>query len=344
MRSRLHHRVGLGALPATLAAALACAPADDATPVDLSADYDGLVLTDAPSAVAHLAWHTPRADCPLAYRVRIDETFPPGLAEFLHAQEEHSQSLLVLGWGLQSSRGSADSGSRDMSAEQWSEGPVPKDMPFAGQLMFRGPKSSGRELLREWAASAELVGPASPDAACYERTWDPVEDALALAFPQLPGRRARVGEVWRGARVEGRCNRSSCVDPDSGAGGAAAHERPCATMSWRERLDGVYTLAGPGGEATTVAQIAGFWSDGQPLDKGVWTERTVLVDTGHGRPLRAEVFVHHNFTGIERHVVIDAVDACPGGLVAAGWAAPAAIVDERAALTAALERATHRKR
>ncbi|MFY0536346.1 hypothetical protein [Nannocystis pusilla] len=56
------------------------------------------------------------------------------------------------------------------------------------------------------------------------------------------------------------------------------------------------------------------------------------------------MFVHHNFTGIERHVVIDAVDTCPGGLVAAGWAAPQTVVDERAALTAALERATHRKR
>ncbi|MDC0718030.1 hypothetical protein [Nannocystis bainbridge] len=338
MRSRLLHRVGLRALPASLAA-LACAPVDDAIPVDLSADYDGLVLTDAPSAVAHLAWHAPRADCPLAYRVRIDETFPPGLAEFLHAQPERSESLLVLGWGVQST---ADR--ENMTEGQGSQGPVPKGRPFVGQLTYRGPKSAGRELLREWAASAELVGPGSPDAACYERTWDPVEDALALGFPQLPGRHTRVGEVWRGARVEGRCNRSACVDPESGAGGAAAHERPCATMSWRERLVGLYALAGAGGEVTTVAQIAGFWSDGQPLDKGVWSERTVLVDADHGRPLRAEVFVHHNFTGIERHVVIDAVDTCPGGLVAAGWAAPQAVVDERAALTAALERATQRKR
>ncbi|MBZ5708242.1 hypothetical protein [Nannocystis pusilla] len=340
MRSRPHHRatVRLRALSATLAAALACAPADDATPVDLSTEYDGLVLTDAPNAVAPLAWHAPRADCPLAYRVRIDETFPPGLAEFLHVSEEHSLSVLVLGWGF------GTTGPEDMPEGQWSEGPVPKDRPFAGQLMFRGPKTSGRELLREWAVSAELVGPASPDAACYERTWDPVEDALALAWPQLPGRRTRVGETWRGARVEGRCNRSSCVDPDSGAGGQDAHERPCATMSWRERLDGLYTLTGPSGQVTTVAQIAGFWSDGQPLDKGVWSERTALVDADHGRPLRAEVSIHHNFTGIERHVVIDAIDTCPGGLVAAGWTAPQAVADERAALTAALERATSRKR
>ena len=140
MRSRPHHRatVRLRALSATLAAALACAPADDATPVDLSTDYDGLVLTDAPNAVAPLAWHAPRADCPLAYLVRIDETFPPGLAEFLHVSEEHSLSVLVLGWGF------GTTGPEDMPEGQWSERPVPKDRPFAGQLMFRGPKTSGR--------------------------------------------------------------------------------------------------------------------------------------------------------------------------------------------------------
>lgn len=320
------------ALPAALAAALACAPADDAAPLDLSAEYEGLVLTDAPSAVAPLAWHAPRADCPLAYRVRVDETYPPGLAEFLHVSEEHSESTLVLGHGLAS-------GSQGMSEETWPEGPIPEDSPFVGQLTFRGPKTSGRELLREWAASATLVGPASPDAACYERTWDPIEDALALGWPALPGRKTRVGEVWRGARVEARCNRSACVDPDSGAGGAAAHELPCATMSWRERLDGIYALG-----AARVAQIASFWSDGQPLDKGVWSERVALVDVDRGRLLRAEVAVHHNFTGIERHIVIDAIDTCPGGLVAAGWVAPEKVVAERDAVAAALERATSRKR
>lgn len=335
MRARQLHR-RLRALPATLSAALACAPVDHASPLDLSAEY-GLVLTDAPNAVAPLAWHAPAADCPLAYRVRVDETFPPGLEEFLHTKEEHSSSVLVLGSRFLSAP-------KNMSGETWHEGPVPEDKPFAGQLVFRGPKTAGRELLREWAASATLVGPASPDAPCYERTWDPVEDALALGFPALPGRRVAVDEVWRGARVEGRCNRSACVDPATGAGGEEAHERPCATMSWRERLDGLYTLGGPAGDAALVAQITSFWSDGQPLDKGVWSERVALVDVLRGRLLRAEVTVHHNFTGIERHVVIDAVDGCPGGLVAAGWAAPAAVVDERDNLKAALERAAHRKR
>jgi hypothetical protein len=305
-----------------------------ALPAFLSAEY-GLVLTSAPNAVAPLAWHAPAAECPLAYRVRVDESFPPGLEEFLHTKEEHSSSLLVLGHKFLP---------RSRAPETWHEGPVPRGKPFAGQLMFRGPRTGGRELLREWAVSTTLVGPASPDAPCFERTWDPVEDALALGFPALPGRRVAVDEVWRGARVEGRCNRSACVDPETGAGGEAAHERPCATMSWRERLDGLYTLTGPAGEEALVAQIASFWSDGQPLDKGVWSERVALVDILRGRLLRAEVTVHHNFTGIERHVVIDAVDSCPGGLIAAGWDAPASVIDERDNLKAALERAAHRKR
>lgn len=307
------------AICATAAAALACAAPDDLSPpADLSPEY-GLALSEAPSTVAPLAWHAPADDCPLAYRVRVDETYPPGLEEFLHTRAEHSESVLVLGRGVM--------------PRTWPAGPVPRGEAYVGQLMFRGPKTGGRELLREWALSSALVGPASPDAACYERTWDPVEDALALGWPALPDRLVRVGEAWRGARVEGRCNRSACVDPETRAGGREAHERPCATMSWRERLVGLHVLGD-----RTVAQIAGFWSDGQALDTGVWTERTALVDADSGRLVRAEVFIHHNFTAIERHVTIDAVDACPGGLVAAGWTPPAAVAEAEAALRGALER------
>lgn len=313
------------ALAAALVAVLACAPPEASPPLDLEGEY-GLVLSPAPTATAPLAWHPPDPACPLAYRVRVDETFPPGLEQFLHTQEEHSEAVLVLGHGI-------------MSPKTWPEGPVPNREVFAGQLTYRGPRTGGRELLREWAASASLVGPASPDAACYERTWDPVEDALALGWPQLPARRARVGEAWRGARVEGRCNRAACVDPETRGGGAKAHERPCATMSWRERLVGLHELGG-----RTVAQIASFWSDGHPLDVGIWTERTALVDTDSGRLLRAEVFVHHGFMDLERQIRIDAIDACPGGLVAAGWAPPERLTTTRDALAGALERAASRGR
>lgn len=316
------------ALAALTAAVLACAPADEPAPLDLEAEY-GLSLSPAPTAIAPLAWQAPDETCPLAYRVRVDETFPPGLAEFLHSQEEHSESVIVLGHGL-------------MSKQTWPAGPVPRGEVFAGQLTYRGPKTSGRELLREWALSAALIGPASPDAACYERTWDPIEDALSLGWPELPARRARVGEVWRGARVEGRCNRAACIDPETRGGGAKAHHMPCTTMSWRERLVGLYDLGGRGGR--TVAQIASFWSDGQALDIGIWTERTALVDVEAGRLLRAEVFVHHGFMNLERQIRIDAIDGCAGGLVAAGWAPPEHLIKERDALAGALERKASRGR
>jgi hypothetical protein len=90
---------------------------------------------------------------------------------------------------------------------------------FVGELSFQGPRTANRPLQREFALSATLAGPASPDAACHERTWDAVEDAMALGWPQLPGRLTAVGETWTGARVESRCNRSACVDPETRGGG-----------------------------------------------------------------------------------------------------------------------------
>ena len=186
--------------------------------------------------------------------------------------------------------------------------------------MFRGPKTQNKPLPREFALSAALAGPASPDAPCYERTWDPVEDAVALGWPQLPARMAAVGETWVGARVEARCNRSACVDTKTRGGGPENHFRPCTTMSWRERLDGIYTLG-----AGQVAVISSFWSDGHPLDEGLWSERTAVVSVDSGRLLHSHTFIHHTYTGIERELRMDAVDDCPGGLVAAGWSPDAAV-------------------
>jgi hypothetical protein len=144
---------------------------------------------------------------------------------------------------------------------------------------------------------------------------------------------AALGETWRGARVEARCNRSACVDTKTRGGGPDNHFRPCTTMSWRERLDGIYSV----GDAH-VAVISSFWSDGHPLDEGLWSERTAVVSLEHGRLLHSQTFIHHTYTGIEREVRIDAVDACPGGLVAAGWtpdpqvtAAAEALLAERTA-------------
>lgn len=285
-----------------LACSTACGPADEAEdaapPPELAAEF-GLQPLPADARVATLAWQPPT--CPQLYRVRIDESYPPGLEAMLRTRAEHSESLLALA----DERGPATT---------WPPGPVPKDRVFRGRTMFRGPKTQDKLLQRELALSAALAGPASPDAPCYERTWDPVEDALALGWPQLPARIAAVGETWRGARVEARCNRSACVDTRTRGGGPDNHLRPCTTMSWRERLDGLYTV----GDAQ-LAVISSFWSDGHPLDEGLWSERTAVVSVEHGRLLHSQTVIHHTYTGIEREVRIDAVDACPGGLVAAGW-------------------------
>lgn len=318
--------VSVRAPASALAAALACASPDEPPPpVDLS-EYGLEPPPPSSSVAAHLAWHAPSRDCPLVYRVRVDETYPPGLAELLHTQEEHSESYLAFG-------------PRPLSAAPWPPGPVPRGEVVEGALVFRGPKNGGRQLQREWASSATLVGPGSPDAACFERTWDPVEDALALGWPALPGRPTALGESWRGAKVESRCNRAACVDPETRGGGAVAHHRPCTTMSWEERLVGLRALGGG-----LVAELESVWSDGHELGVGLWAERSALVDVDRGRLVRAEAFIHHTFTGIERQVRVDAIDACPGGLVAAGWTPPerlAAALDE---LRAALERATRTTR
>jgi hypothetical protein len=306
------------ALVVAFALAPACAepdPNESAALVEL-AEFD-LAARPDPARAAPLAWQAPAA-CPQVYRVRIDETYPPGLEERLHSKAEHSESFLVI------------TGPREAERVSWPSGPVPKDRVFSGRLTFKGPKTQDRPVLRDFALSAELAGPASPDAACMERTWDPVEDALALGWPQLPARLVARGEIWRGARVEARCNRSACVDPKTGGGGKENHERPCATMSWRERLDGLFMLGDQ-----QVAQISSFWSDGHPLGEALSSERNAVISVEHGRLLHSQTIIHHDYTGIERDVRVDAVDACPGGLVAAGWSPSEAVLAARDALLTA---------
>jgi hypothetical protein len=326
---------------ATLALAAACAPEPDDPPAapELAAEFD-LGLLPASSRVAHLAWHPPA--CAQVYRVRVDETFPPGLEEFLKTREEHSTSFFAL----------------DPAAPgTWPPGPVPQDRVFTGGLVFTGPRSAHRPLRRDFALSAALAGPASPDAACFERTWDAVEDSLALGWPQLTGRLTAAGEEWSGARVESRCNRSACVDPETRGGGPSAHHLPCVTPSWHERLDGVAELAsrpsgpelasrpsGPERGPLRVAVISSAWSDGHPVGQGLSSERTAVISVDHGRLLYAHARVHHGYMGIDRDIRIDAVDACPGGLVAAGWDPPEPVVTAREAILAEREKSAKKGR
>jgi len=314
----------LGPLAITITVMTACGASEPnavaATPDALETDFD-LSPQPASTRVAALAWQPPT--CPQVYRVRISETYPDGLEKMLRTQAEHSESFLAVGDDPTSSSSSTSS--------TWPPGPIPGDRVFLGRAAFRGPKTQERPLHREFALSAALAGPGSPDAGCYERTWDPVEDAVALGWPQLPARLAAIGETWSGARVEARCNRSACVDTVTRGGGPNNHLLPCTTMSWRERLDGIFTLGD-----SQVAVISSFWSDGHPLDEGLWSERTAVISVDHGRLLHSHTFIHHTYTGIERELRMDAVDACPGSLVAAGWSPDAAVLDARETLLAAL--------
>jgi hypothetical protein len=195
------------------------------------------------------------------------------------------------------------------------------DALWRGRSLFFGPRTQDREILRELVLSGTRIGPGSPDAPCFERTWDPLEDALGLGWPALPGRLTAIGERWVGARVESRCNRSACADPETGEGGAKAHPRSCATMSWRETLEGIYTATGADGELERVAAIASYWSDGNPPELGIWSERTSLVAVDSGRLIASEITIHHNRYKVTRSLRVEAVDACPGGTPALGGSA-----------------------
>lgn len=304
-------------LPLAGALALACSPEPEPLLGSPLADLD-LPLSPADEPAAHLAWHPP--PCVFVYRVRVDETYPPGLEQFLNTHPEHSESFFAV----------------DPVDPSWPPGPVPSDRVFVGSLVFKGPRTQQRPLRRDFALSAALAGPASPDAACFERTWDPVEDALALGWPQLPARLTAVGETWTGARVESRCNRSACVDPETRGGGPTAHHLPCVTPSWREHLDGVGELAGPDGPVR-VAVVTSVWTDGNPAGDGLSSDRTAVIGLADGRLLHAHAKIHHGYSGIEREVRVEAVDACPGGLVAAGWRPPEPVVTAREAILAARE-------
>ena len=296
-------RPGLALLGVALG--LACAP--EASRLEAIAWITapaGLDLAPAPTQAVDLRWRPPAA-CPQVYRVTIDEDVPERHQRLTNTTPERSQSFLLLG---------ADPA---LPARPAPARPGEDDL-WQGLQLFTGPRTHGREVRRELFLSGALVGPASPDAACFERTWDPLEDALALGWPRLPARLVARGEAWAGAKVEGRCNRAACVDPESGAGGPEVHHRPCVTMPWRERLEGIYDR---GGER--YAAISSYWSDGNPPGVGVSSERTALVATRSGRLVAAEAVIHHGFLKITRTVRIEAVDPCPGGLLAAGWQPPA---------------------
>ncbi|MCA9634682.1 MAG: hypothetical protein KC420_01465 [Myxococcales bacterium] len=307
---------------AALAVVAACAPAPESRPevVAWAVERYGLELAAADTGVVDLRWRPP-SECVQVYRVVVDDEYPESFVRYMQIPAEKSESFLALGPDLVVAPPRRPLG----------EPPSPRLTPdevWRGRLNFFGPRTKDHELQRELLLSGSLIGPASPDAACFERTWDPIEDALALGWPALPGRLVAHGERWSGARVESRCNRSACVS-DEGAGGPEQHHLACVTMSWRETLEGIYEE-----EGRRIAALTSYWSDGAPPELGIWAERQSLVDADAGRLLASEITIHHNRFGVTRNLRIEAVDECPGSLPATSWAG-----DEAATLSTQIERA-----
>jgi hypothetical protein len=162
-----------------------------------------------------------------------------------------------------------------------------------------------------------------------------MEDALALGWPRLTGRLTAIGERWSGLPVEGKCARSTCVDPQTGGGGAEQHERTCVSPPWREELAGIYELHGE-----LHAWIVSRWSDGHGAGQGISTTRHTLISVEHGRPVWSQTVVDHRFSQpvaggfapVVRTWTLEAIDACPGSLHGLGWERPPELADEEARL------------
>jgi hypothetical protein len=215
---------------------------------------------------AELCWRPP-GECVEVYRVRIDDRFRDAMvARFVGREEEHSSWLFALG-----RRGQR----------------------VFGVLVREDASEDVRERELHWSATE--VGPAAPDFACRRRSWDPIEDALALAWPRLPGARVRVGEDWIGTSVEGRCHETVCANEQ----GQFEHDRRCRARPWHEQLAG----AGDG-----VAVIVSSWDDGHQEPIGILTTRTSLIH--EGRPLWVTAEVEHRWSGVSRSLELIRIDDC----------------------------------
>lgn len=314
---RHHAKIGVSAALTALlgAAAPGCGTAVDhdegapgwmaeAAPAGLG---EGLpTLTAADTAVARLGWSAPPQSCRQIYRIDIDYDRAP-------MNEEPSTSYLAIGRRM-----------RDDAPRQ--TGPVPPHTTFPGHLFYEGVRVGPRGTHRDMHVGPTEVGPAAPTAACYERTWDPMEDALTLGWPALTGRPTAVGETWAGARVEGRCNKTACVSVEDRSG-SLAHDMECVTDGWRETLVGIYRM----GEGH-VAAIESSWEDGHGKT-GIWTERRTLVSVESGRPVWSRTVVHHGFLNTTRTWTMTAVDDCAGSPAASGWTRPDDLVAEAERVT-----------
>jgi len=232
-------------------------------------------LADRRADADALSWRAP-GECIEVYRVRIDEHHrDAGVATFIGRDEEHATHYLALAGDSSRGRG------RD-------------PIPVTGVLLVEAEQPRVRELW--W--SRHSVGPSAPDFACRRRSWDPLEDALALGWPRLPGVRTWVGASWPGAAVEGRCHETVCLDPD----GSFGHAIPCRARPWTERLAGA---------DEDLALILGDWDDGHDLARaeiGILTSRELVID--EGRPLYVRAVIEQRWAGVRRELSLVRLDDC----------------------------------
>jgi hypothetical protein len=260
----------------------------------------GLEPNVADTEVARLAYQPPSAECP--HVVRISVVNEPDL---MH--EADSESYLSLGLD--------DDPNEDFTQLR---------------TMYRGFRAE-KGVQRIGTMSETIVGPTSPTAGCLPKTWDPIEDAMTLGWPELTGRLTGIHERWTGHRVAGKCNRAGCVDPKTGGGGPENHHRTCVTQDWQNELVGLYEHQGE-----QLALIRSTWTDGHgevgPANTtGIWAQRSTLINLDHGRPMWSRHRLHHSFpqptadkswAPIDRTWEMHTADACPGSLAAHGWDRP----------------------
>lgn len=235
---------------------------------------DGL-LDDRSATREVLSWRAP-SECVEVYRMRVDERHrDASVAAFVGREEEHASYYLAL-------------------ARAPHRAPQDDASPVLGVLTTAGEQPRVRELW--WSARA--VGPSAPDFACRRRSWDPLEDALALGWPRLPAARTFVGARWSGAIVGGRCHETVCLDPD----GSFAHAIPCRARPWAEQLVGA---------DEHLALILGDWDDGHDPARpelGVFTSREVVID--EGRPLYVRAVIEQRWAGVRRELSLVRLDDC----------------------------------
>lgn len=259
----------------------------------------GITPTVADTAVATLAYQPPTLECPHVIRIEVQNE-----PDLMH--EPDSVSFLSVG----------------IPPKSRNDGPY-TDV----QTLYRGFRAE-KGAQHAGSMSATEIGPTSPTAGCLPQTWDPIDDAMTLGWPELTGRLTGLGERWTGHRVAGKCNRAACVDPKTGGGGPDNHARTCVTQDWQNSLVGIFEH-----QDERLALVRGTWTDGHGAvdpsnTTGIWAERFTLINLDHGRPMWSHNRLHHSFpqptsdkswSPIDRTWEMQAADMCPGSLASHGW-------------------------